>query len=116
MNYPDSLGQQQEYYAALANGQVYAVSCYPQQLSENLSGVNLSKSKKENGKTSMLKEFKSYVAEHKDLIFSIILLFLADKIFLEGACQAKIAALVHRIMEGMEKKVANSPSLNTEAK
>ena len=68
-------------------------------------------SQKEKGKLSMLKEFKSYVAEHKDLIFSIILLFLADKVFLEGALQSKIASLVHRIMDGMEKKVASSPTL-----
>ena len=73
-------------------------------------------SQKEKGKLSMLKEFKSYVAEHKDLIFSIILLFLADKVFLEGALQSKIASLVHRIMDGMEKKVASAPALNTEAK
>jgi hypothetical protein len=69
---------------------------------------------KEKGKLSMLKEFKSYVAEHKDLIFSVILLALADKVFLGGALQAKLASLIHRIVEGMEKKVA--PTLNTEAK
>jgi hypothetical protein len=69
---------------------------------------------KEKGKLSMLKEFKSYVAEHKDLIFSVILLALADKVFLDGALQAKLASLIYRIVEGMEKKVA--PTLNTEAK
>lgn len=54
---------------------------------------------------SMFKQFQEYVSQHRDIVFSIILLALADKVFLNGALQEKIASFVKKLVEGMEKKV-----------
>lgn len=77
-----------------------------------ITGTIELKDKKGKNKT-MLKEFKQYIVEHKDLIFGAVLLAIADKVFLEGALQTKIAALAHRTLDGLEKKAIGGA---TEAK
>jgi|SRR5579871_69268 len=61
--------------------------------------------KKKKGK-SMIKQFQDYISEHKDIVFSVLLLFLCDKVFLNGALQEKLASFVHKLVEGMEKRVS----------
>lgn len=60
---------------------------------------------KEKENKSMLKEFRQYLSEHRDLVFSVLLLFVADSFFLNGALRAKLQSILHKVVEKVEKKV-----------
>jgi hypothetical protein len=46
-----------------------------------------------------MREFKAYLAEHRDLIFTIVLLFLADTWMLHGALRARLEGVCHKILD-----------------
>jgi hypothetical protein len=62
------------------------------------------------GRTTVLKEFKAYLAEHRDLIFTVLLLFVADAYLLNGALRTKLESILHRTADGLENKIAKTPT------
>lgn len=55
---------------------------------------------------SMLQEVKSYMSEHRDIIFTLGLLFLADHFLLNGAIKTKLSAILSKTVDRLEKKVS----------
>ena len=53
----------------------------------------------------MFKEFKQYIADHRDLVFSILLIMFADSFFLNGALRTKLSSLLHGVVTRLENKV-----------
>lgn len=57
---------------------------------------------------SMLREFKQYISEHRDVFFTLILVMIADAWFLNGALKSRL----QRILEGVTGKLEEK--LNTD--
>lgn len=57
----------------------------------------------------MFREFKTFIAEHRDIIFTVILLAIADRFLLNGALSAKLTALAHKITDKASARV-DAPS------
>lgn len=52
----------------------------------------------------MIGEFKQYLKEHRDIIFTVTLLFVADHFLLNGALKAKLTSILHKVVDRIEKK------------
>lgn len=59
---------------------------------------------KEQRSFTMVKDLKDYLSEHKDMIFTIVLLALADALFLNGALRTKLESILHRVADKLEAK------------
>ena len=66
---------------------------------------NLDIATKKGETKSMFKEFKQYIADHRDLVFSILLIMFADSFFLNGALRTKLSSLLHGVVTRLENKV-----------
>ncbi len=54
---------------------------------------------------SVFREFKSYLAEHRDLIFSLLLLFIADQYVLNGALRNRLEAMLQKVVARVEGRM-----------
>ena len=57
------------------------------------------------GRISMLSEFKAYVSEHRNWIFTILIVAVVDAFFLGGALKQRITALLGGSLKVLERKV-----------
>lgn len=51
------------------------------------------------------KDMKTFMAEHKGMIYGLIGIYLLDHFFLEGKLKAKLLDLCHRMLGKMENKI-----------
>jgi hypothetical protein len=57
----------------------------------------------------MISELKDYLKTHKDLIFTVLFLALADSLFLDGALRTKLQGILHKVTDRLEAKVDAKP-------
>lgn len=60
---------------------------------------------KKEEKKSMFKEFKSYVLQHKDLFFGVVVALALDSLVLDGELRGRLVAVLHKILDRAEKLV-----------
>ena len=56
-------------------------------------------------RTTMLQEFRKFVAEHRDLIFTVLLLLAVDYLAFNGALRERLEGLLRGVADRLTKKV-----------
>lgn len=55
--------------------------------------------------TSMLSEFRAYLREHRDLVFTILIIAAVDAFFLDGALKSRLKAILNGFIDRAESKL-----------
>lgn len=55
--------------------------------------------------TSMLRELRQYLSDHRDLIFTVVLVALVDAFFLDGALKSRLKSILSGIIDKAESKL-----------
>lgn len=53
----------------------------------------------------MLKEFRQYLADHRDLLFTVILVAAVDAFFLDGALKVRLKNILSGFIDKAEQKL-----------
>lgn len=54
---------------------------------------------------SMLREFKAFISEHRDLIFTVLLITLLDSFLLNGALRTRLESILQATLKKAEDKL-----------
>lgn len=57
------------------------------------------------GEVSMLREFKAYLSEHRDIVFTLLLIIVVDTFFFDGAFKTRIKGLLEGVVRKAESKL-----------
>ena len=58
----------------------------------------------------MIDDLKSFIKEHRNIIYIVLAILLIDRFFLGGKLTERIKAMVEKMLGGIEKKLDNTAS------
>lgn len=55
---------------------------------------------------SMFRSFREYISRHSDIIFTVVLVMLADRWFFKGALKSSVQGLAHKLIAKADAKLS----------
>lgn len=86
----------QQQLSSTSYGQGIKIS--PELMNNNIGTITANKFITK-GEKSMIKSFKEYVAEHKQIIFTLGFVLLLDHLLLQGALKSKVQDVLNSILD-----------------